>query len=161
MPNGRRTSSLSVSCRGCTRRPTEPTLDWITARFGGDELVEAANREAFVAGYNFGETTEAVGHRYEVRPAMLPPGEYTSITGNTALAWGIVAAGQLAALPVTLGSYPITPGVRHPPRAVAPQAVRGADGPGRGRDRRRRAWHSGRRSPDTSASPPRVGPAWH
>ena len=78
-------------------------------RFGDDELVEAANREAFVAGYNFGETTEAVGHRYEVRPATLPPGEYTSITGNTALAWGIVAAGQLAALPVTLGSYPITP----------------------------------------------------
>jgi 2-oxoglutarate ferredoxin oxidoreductase subunit alpha len=90
-------------------RPTDPTLEWITARFGGDELVEAANREAFLAGYNFGETTEAVGHRYEVRPATLPAGEYTSITGNTALAWGIVAAGQLAALPVTLGSYPITP----------------------------------------------------
>jgi 2-oxoglutarate ferredoxin oxidoreductase subunit alpha len=90
-------------------RPFEPTLDWIARRFGDDELVEAANREAFLAGYNFGETTEAVGHRYEVRPALLPPGEYTSITGNTALAWGIVAAGQLAALPVTLGSYPITP----------------------------------------------------
>ena len=39
----------------------------------------------------------------------MPPGEYTSITGNTALAWGLVAAGQLAKLPVTLGSYPITP----------------------------------------------------
>jgi 2-oxoglutarate ferredoxin oxidoreductase subunit alpha len=39
----------------------------------------------------------------------LPAGEYTSITGNTALAWGLVAAGQLAKLPVTLGSYPITP----------------------------------------------------
>ena len=69
----------------------------------------AANRAAFLAGYNFGETTEAVGHRFEVRPATLPAGEYTSITGNTALAWGIVAAGQLAKLPVTLGSYPITP----------------------------------------------------
>ena len=69
----------------------------------------AANRAAFVAGYNFGETTEAVGHRFEVRPATLPAGEYTSVTGNTALAWGIVAAGQLAKLPVTLGSYPITP----------------------------------------------------
>ena len=69
----------------------------------------AANRAAFIAGYNFGETTEAVGHRFEVRPAHLPAGEYTSVTGNTALAWGIVAAGQLAKLPVTLGSYPITP----------------------------------------------------
>jgi 2-oxoglutarate ferredoxin oxidoreductase subunit alpha len=90
-------------------RPTEPTLEWIHAKFGKNELVEGANRAAFLAGYNFGETTEAVGHRYEVRPASLPPGEYTSITGNTALAWGLVAAGQLAKLPVTLGSYPITP----------------------------------------------------
>ena len=90
-------------------RPTDPTLEWIERRFGSNELVAASNRAAFTAGYNFGETTEAVGHRFEVRPAALPAGEYTSVTGNTALAWGIVAAGQLAKLPVTLGSYPITP----------------------------------------------------
>jgi 2-oxoglutarate/2-oxoacid ferredoxin oxidoreductase subunit alpha len=90
-------------------RPTDPTLEWIATRFAKNEMVMAANREAFLAGYHFGETTEAVGHRYEVRPAHLPHGEYTSVTGNTALAWGLVAAGQLARLPVTLGSYPITP----------------------------------------------------
>ncbi len=90
-------------------RPTEPTLEWIADKFGKNEQVEAANREAFLAGFNFGETTEQVGHRYEVRPAQMPPGEYTSVTGNTALAWGLVAAGQLSKLPVTLGSYPITP----------------------------------------------------
>jgi 2-oxoglutarate ferredoxin oxidoreductase subunit alpha len=90
-------------------RPIQPTIEWIAERFAKNELVAAANRAAFVAGYHFGETTEAVGHRYEVRPAKLPAGEYTSITGNTALAWGLVAAGQLAKLPVTLGSYPITP----------------------------------------------------
>ncbi len=90
-------------------RPVEPTLEWISTKFGKTELVEAANREAFLAGLNFGETTEQVGHRYEVRPAKMDPGEYTSVTGNTALAWGLVAAGQLAKLPVTLGSYPITP----------------------------------------------------
>ncbi|HEY3485756.1 MAG TPA: 2-oxoacid:acceptor oxidoreductase family protein, partial [Ilumatobacteraceae bacterium] len=90
-------------------RPIEPTLAWIHEKFSKNELVEAANREAFLAGFHFGETTEQVGHRYEVRPAKLPAGEYTSITGNTALAWGLVAAGQLAKLPVTLGSYPITP----------------------------------------------------
>ena len=90
-------------------RPVDPTLDWIAEKFGGNELVEAANKAAFLAGFNFGETTEAVGHRYEVKPAKLPAGEYTSVTGNTALAWGIVAAGQLAKLPITLGSYPITP----------------------------------------------------
>jgi 2-oxoglutarate ferredoxin oxidoreductase subunit alpha len=90
-------------------RPIDTTLMWIEDRFGANEMVAGANRAAFLAGYHFGETTEAVGHRYEVRPAKLPPGEYTSITGNTALAWGLVAAGQLAKLPVTLGSYPITP----------------------------------------------------
>ena len=88
-------------------RPTQTTVDWIEKRFANNEQVLAANKAAFVAGYNFGETTEAVGHRFEVRPATLPAGEYTSITGNTALAWGLVTAGQLAKLPVTLGSYPI------------------------------------------------------
>lgn len=90
-------------------RPIEGTLEWIAAKYSRDELVAAANRAAFLAGYNYGETTEQVGHRYEVRPAKMPAGEYTSVTGNTALAWGLVAAGQLAQLPVTLGSYPITP----------------------------------------------------
>lgn len=90
-------------------RPTEPTLDWIAEKFAKNPQVGAANREAFLAGFNYGETTEQVGHRYEVRPAEMPPGEYTSVTGNTALAWGLVAAGQLAKLPLTLGSYPITP----------------------------------------------------
>ena len=90
-------------------RPVDPTLEWIQQKFSKYEQVAAANTAAFKAGFHFGETTEQVGHRYEVRPARLPAGEYTSITGNTALAWGLVAAGQLAKLPVTLGSYPITP----------------------------------------------------
>ncbi len=90
-------------------RPTKPTMEWIEQKFKKDELVVAANQAAFKAGFAFGETTEAVGHRYEVRPAKMPPGEYTSISGNTALAWGLIAAGQLSKLPVTLGSYPITP----------------------------------------------------
>jgi len=90
-------------------RPADPTLEWIKERFGGNDKVEGANRAAFLAGFNFAETTEVVGHRYEVKPAHLPGGEYTSVTGNTALSWGIIAAGQLAKLPITLGSYPITP----------------------------------------------------
>ncbi len=90
-------------------RPTQPTIEWIEEKFGSKELVAAANTAAFKAGFAFGETTELIGHRYEVHAAKLPAGEYTSITGNTALAWGLVAAGQLAKLPVTLGSYPITP----------------------------------------------------
>jgi 2-oxoglutarate/2-oxoacid ferredoxin oxidoreductase subunit alpha len=90
-------------------RPTEPTLQWIGKRFAGNDMVREANTLAFKAGWNFGETAEVFESAYEVKPAQLPPGTYTNISGNTALAWGIVAAGQLAKLPVFLGSYPITP----------------------------------------------------
>ncbi|TMK89583.1 MAG: 2-oxoacid:acceptor oxidoreductase subunit alpha [Actinobacteria bacterium] len=90
-------------------RPTEPTLDWITQRFGKNEQVMNANLLAFKAGYNFGETAELFESAYEVKPATHLPGTYTNVTGNTAMAWGLVAAGQLAKLPIFLASYPITP----------------------------------------------------
>jgi len=90
-------------------RPTKPVLDWIETRFGSDEVILAANRAAFKAGYNFGETTEIFDHPYEVKPAQLAPGRYRNISGNIALAYGIIAAGQKSNLPVVCASYPITP----------------------------------------------------
>ena len=90
-------------------RPIEATLEWIDDRFKKNDLVRQSNRAAFMAGFHYGETTEEFAHRYIVKPAHLPPGEYTNINGNLALAWGLVAAAQLAKLPLTLGSYPITP----------------------------------------------------
>jgi 2-oxoglutarate/2-oxoacid ferredoxin oxidoreductase subunit alpha len=90
-------------------RPTDGTLTWIAERFGKNEMVANANRAAFLAGHAFGETTEEFAHPYQVNPAKQAPGEYTNVTGNTALAWGLIAAGQLAHLPILLGSYPITP----------------------------------------------------
>lgn len=88
-------------------RPIEPTVKWVESRF--KDLVKESNLAAFRAGYNFGETSELFDHPYQVKPAPLPAGEYTNISGNVALAWGLVAAGQLAKLPIFLGSYPITP----------------------------------------------------
>jgi 2-oxoglutarate ferredoxin oxidoreductase subunit alpha len=90
-------------------RPIEHVQTWIDQRFAKNELVRTANRAAFQAGWNFGETTEVFDHQYEIKKATLPPGEYTQITGNTALAWGVLAAGHQAKLPIFLGSYPITP----------------------------------------------------
>jgi len=90
-------------------RPVEPTFEWIREKFAGRDVVIAANEAAFRAGYNFGETAELFEAHYEIKPATLPPGTYTNVNGNTALAWGLVAAGQLAKLPLFLGSYPITP----------------------------------------------------
>jgi 2-oxoglutarate/2-oxoacid ferredoxin oxidoreductase subunit alpha len=90
-------------------RPTEETLDWIQRRFASKPLVRDSNLAAFKAGHAFGETAELFDHPYSVRPASLDPGTYTNITGNVALAWGLVAAAQQAKLPLFLGSYPITP----------------------------------------------------
>ncbi|HEX2040307.1 MAG TPA: 2-oxoacid:acceptor oxidoreductase subunit alpha, partial [Acidimicrobiales bacterium] len=90
-------------------RPVEPTIEWIEQRFADKPLVRDANLLAFKAGYNFGETAELFGNAYEIKPTHFAPGTYTNISGNTALAWGLIAAGQLAKLPVFLGSYPITP----------------------------------------------------
>ncbi|MCP3989504.1 MAG: 2-oxoacid:acceptor oxidoreductase subunit alpha [Actinomycetia bacterium] len=90
-------------------RPVEPTLNWIEQKFARMEAVVAANTAAFKAGYNFGETTEMFANQYKVKAAPQTPGTYTNVTGNIATSWGMVAAGQLAKLPVFLGSYPITP----------------------------------------------------
>ena len=90
-------------------RPAEGTLSFLKTKFSRQPEIMQANVAAFQAGWNFGETTEAFSVRYEVKPAPLAPGTYRNISGNTALAYGLIAASQLAGLPLFLGSYPITP----------------------------------------------------
>jgi 2-oxoglutarate ferredoxin oxidoreductase subunit alpha len=90
-------------------RPSDGTLGYLKAKFASKPEIMQANVTAFQAGWNFGETTEAFSVRYEVKPAPLTHGTYRNIVGNTALAYGLVAASQLAGLPLFLGSYPITP----------------------------------------------------
>jgi 2-oxoglutarate ferredoxin oxidoreductase subunit alpha len=91
------------------QRPTDVTEQWIGVRYGTNQIVVDANRLAFRAGYNFGETAELFDSVYEIAPAEHEPGTYTNITGNTALAWGLIAAAQLGGVSIFLGSYPITP----------------------------------------------------
>jgi 2-oxoglutarate ferredoxin oxidoreductase subunit alpha len=90
-------------------RPADSTLTFLKAKFAKKPEIMSANLAAFQAGWNFGETTEAFSVRYEVKPAPLKAGTYRNISGNTALAYGLVAASQLSGLPLFLGSYPITP----------------------------------------------------
>jgi 2-oxoglutarate ferredoxin oxidoreductase subunit alpha len=90
-------------------REIEPQEAFIQEKFNRKPDVAQANVLALRAGWNYGETTEAFGTRFEVAPAKLAPGEYRQISGNTALAYGIIVAGQLADTRVVLGSYPITP----------------------------------------------------
>ena len=90
-------------------RPIEDTIDWIEERYAGKPLVMEANLRAFKAGYHFGETAELFESSYEVKPAVQKHGEYVNITGNTAVAWGLIAASVRSGLPLFLGTYPITP----------------------------------------------------
>jgi 2-oxoglutarate ferredoxin oxidoreductase subunit alpha len=90
-------------------RPTESTERWLREKFARRPEIAEANVVAFRTGHAYGETTESFGVTFEVAPAVLPDGTYRQITGNTALAYGIVAAGVRSGLPVFLGSYPITP----------------------------------------------------
>ncbi|GAA1887490.1 2-oxoacid:acceptor oxidoreductase subunit alpha [Asanoa iriomotensis] len=90
-------------------RPYESTIRFLERKFAARPELVAANIAAFKAGWNFGETTEDFGVRYEVKPAKMSPGTYRNITGNQALSLGLVAAGVRSGLPVFLGAYPITP----------------------------------------------------
>ncbi len=90
-------------------RPTEHTEQFLHRRFSRVPDIRDANITAFKSGWAFGETTETFAVRYEVKPAPMAAGTYRNITGNLALAYGLVAAGVRSGLPVFLGSYPITP----------------------------------------------------
>ncbi len=90
-------------------RPTEGTLQFLRDKFGKKPDIAEANIAAFKAGWNYGETTEAFGVSYEVKPAPLATGSYRNIAGNLALAYGLIAGAHQAKLPLFLGAYPITP----------------------------------------------------
>jgi 2-oxoglutarate ferredoxin oxidoreductase subunit alpha len=90
-------------------RPTEGTTAFLEQKFAKRPEIAAANIKAFNTGYAFGETTESFAVQYEVKPAALRPGLYRNVTGNQALAYGLIAASVKSGLPLFLGAYPITP----------------------------------------------------
>ena len=90
-------------------RPIEPAQRWLESKFAKKPVIRDANLELLKKGFHFGETTEQFVTRYEVTPATLPPGRYRAVQGVQALAMGIVAAADKSGLPITYGSYPITP----------------------------------------------------
>ncbi len=90
-------------------RTTEVTEGFLKKKFASKPEIAEANIAALKAGWNYGETAESFAVQYEIPPASLPAGTYRNITGNQALAWGVVASGVASELPVFLGAYPITP----------------------------------------------------
>lgn len=90
-------------------RPIESTVDWLRTKFASRPEIADANVRVLHAGHAYGETTEAFVYTYEVPPAPLRAGRYRQITGNQALAYGLVAASVKSGLDIFYGSYPITP----------------------------------------------------
>lgn len=90
-------------------RDMEVTISFLKEKFGKKQEILDSNIKALQAGYNYGDTVEAFTSRYKVEKAKLPAGKYRSITGNTALAYGLIAASDRSGLPMFLGTYPITP----------------------------------------------------
>jgi 2-oxoglutarate/2-oxoacid ferredoxin oxidoreductase subunit alpha len=90
-------------------RPLENTIRFIENKFGHKPLLVEANKHAIEAGYNFAESTEVFGRAIVIPPARLPKGTYRNIDGNTAIAWGLLAAAENSGKKLSLSSYPITP----------------------------------------------------
>ncbi len=92
-------------------RKRQPVIDWLEAKFSKKPDIAKSNIAALNAGHAYGETAElsASFKRYQISALQTEPGTYRTVTGSQALSWGIAAGGELADLPVVLGSYPITP----------------------------------------------------
>lgn len=90
-------------------RPLDATINWINKKFKGKDEVILANIHALRAGWNYAEKNPEFQKQYVIDRSPLPPGRYRNITGNEAIAMGLVVAAQKANLPLFLGSYPITP----------------------------------------------------
>ncbi|WP_417451069.1 2-oxoacid:acceptor oxidoreductase subunit alpha [Kordiimonas sp.] len=92
-------------------RKREPVIAWLEKKFAKLPDIAGANVAALNAGHAFGETAELSVHfkRYQIGATHSVPGIYKTVTGSQALSWGIAAGGELAGLPIVLGSYPITP----------------------------------------------------
>jgi len=90
-------------------RPTESTENFLKAKFANKPDILEANLLAYRTGWNYGETTEDFSVTYDIAKAQMPPGKYRNISGNSAMAYGLIAASQRSGLKLFLGSYPITP----------------------------------------------------
>jgi 2-oxoglutarate ferredoxin oxidoreductase subunit alpha len=90
-------------------RDLAPTVRYVNEKFATKPDIIDANLTALRAGWNYGETTDAFISSYKIEKAKLPPGTYKNISGNVAMAYGLMTAAHLSGKDLFLGSYPITP----------------------------------------------------
>lgn len=91
-------------------RPVEQAIHFLTNKFSKKQALLTANIKVLTDGYNYGSNLHLSVSTYSIEKSHeLPKGKYTSISGNKATAWGLIAAAKKAGLELFLGSYPITP----------------------------------------------------
>lgn len=82
---------------------------YILTKFKRKPTIAEANILTIKAGFNYISNTHTAINTYSVASAQLPRGTYRTISGNQALAWGLIAASEKSGRPLFCGSYPITP----------------------------------------------------
>jgi 2-oxoglutarate ferredoxin oxidoreductase subunit alpha len=90
-------------------RSRDYTIEFFNKKFKNKPQIIEANTKVLNAGFYFAETLELIPNAYTIAPAKMEAGTYRIIMGNTATAWGFLAAAEKAGLELFLGSYPITP----------------------------------------------------
>lgn len=101
--------SLGLVC-WLFNRPIDQAIHFLENKFGKKPDILHANVKVLTDGYNYGNNLHLSISTYKVdKSTETPKGKYTSINGNKATAWGLIAASKKAGLQLFLGSYPITP----------------------------------------------------
>ena len=91
-------------------RPIEQAVHFLSNKFAKKPTILQANIKVLTDGYNYGNNLHLSVSTFKIDKSIeTPKGKYTSINGNKAAAWGLIAAAQKADLQLFLGSYPITP----------------------------------------------------
>lgn len=91
-------------------RPVDQAVHFLENKFAKKKSILEANIKVLTDGYNYGGNLHLSVNTYKIEKSHdVPKGKYTSINGNKATAWGLIAASKKAGLELFLGSYPITP----------------------------------------------------
>ncbi|MBK5195022.1 MAG: 2-oxoacid:acceptor oxidoreductase subunit alpha [Proteiniphilum sp.] len=90
-------------------RPLEIADKLLEQKFSKKPKLVEANIKALTDGYNYGNNIHLTASTYRIDPIESSKGFYTDVNGNTATAYGLIAAAEKAGVQLFLGSYPITP----------------------------------------------------
>jgi len=100
--------ALGVVC-WLFNRPLEIADKLLEQKFGKKPALVEANIKALTDGYNYGDNLQLTATTYNIDVKESTKGYYMDVNGNTATAYGLIAAAERAGLQLFLGSYPITP----------------------------------------------------